>query len=102
MIIRADIITLSSTEFSPYLRIIRIPRGPTVTFKINSYTLMSDFLHMVPVGIPPPVSPRYQKPPLVLMNGFPDDPEYQIISVMLQGMFPPLNVKTVSYTTEYF
>ena len=33
---------LSSTEKHSYLRLVRCPRGPTLTFKINSFSLASD------------------------------------------------------------
>ena len=32
----------SATKEAPYLRIARTPRGPTLTFKIESYTLAAD------------------------------------------------------------
>lgn len=33
---------LSKTEAAPYLKVARTPQGPTLTFKINEYSLASD------------------------------------------------------------
>lgn len=53
----------SATKEAPYLRIARTPRGPTLTFKIESYTLAADIAKaqtrpLAHAGI-------YESPPLV-------------------------------------
>jgi len=88
------ILTLSSTEVGSYLRIIKVPRGPSLTFRILSYTLAKDFARLIK-GVIPPKAKGFLFPPLLILSGFPDEPEYKLVSTMLQNMFPPLGVATM-------
>lgn len=56
---------LSKTETAPYLRVARTPQGPTLTFKIQEYSLAVDVAHSQ-------VRPRcpqdlFKNPPLVII-----------------------------------
>ncbi|GBG58826.1 hypothetical protein CBR_g227 [Chara braunii] len=85
---------LSTTKESPYLRIMKTPRGPTLTFKIHNYSLAKD----VALSQKRPKSPPaiYANPPLVVMNNFGQNEDHlKLITIMFQNMFPPINVNTV-------
>lgn len=41
----SDMIILSSTEKHNYLKVIKTPHGPTLTFRIENYALIEDVLN---------------------------------------------------------
>ena len=59
---------LSQTAAGSNLRLVRLPRGPTFTFRLNSYSNIRDLTHMAKK----PHSPgsEYSSPPLLVMNNF--------------------------------
>ncbi|PRP80308.1 hypothetical protein PROFUN_11786 [Planoprotostelium fungivorum] len=82
---------LTATEFGTYLRLCKIPRGPTLTFNITSYTTCKD----IRVNINSRASPSqdWMFPPLVILSNFPQDTEQtKLASIMIQNMFPAINV----------
>jgi ribosome biogenesis protein SSF1/2 len=88
---------LTQTEIANYLRIIKNPRGPTLSFKINNYTLARDVIKFVQETKKNSkiFSTTLQTAPLLIMNGFSSRPEgdpMKIVSLMIQSMFPPLKV----------
>lgn len=84
-----------------HLRIMRIPRGPTATFRITAYSLASDVARLKrrPVTMTPTV---LDIPPLVVLNNFNHPGELKkelgLLSVLFQNMFPSVNVATVRLT----
>eukprot|EP01116_Phalansterium_solitarium_P004161 TRINITY_DN15061_c0_g1_i1.p1 TRINITY_DN15061_c0_g1~~TRINITY_DN15061_c0_g1_i1.p1 ORF type:complete len:482 (-),score=202.29 TRINITY_DN15061_c0_g1_i1:379-1824(-) len=83
---------LSATDFGTYLRIAKVPRGPTLTFKIHSYALASDISRLQQKPHSPGV--EYLHSPLLVLNNFPtDDENAKLTAVMLQNLFPALNVR---------
>ncbi|KAJ3274010.1 hypothetical protein HDV01_003680 [Terramyces sp. JEL0728] len=77
------------------LRIGRIPRGPTITFHVESYVLAKDVLHLQKK----PKSPgtEFLASPLVVLNGFGDKSSKKVVlmATMLQNMFPSIKVSKV-------
>ncbi|KAJ3259657.1 hypothetical protein HK103_001918 [Boothiomyces macroporosus] len=77
------------------LRIGRIPRGPTITFHVESYVLAKDVLHLQKR----PKSPgtEFLASPLVVLNGFGDKSSKKVVlmATMLQNMFPSIKVSTM-------
>ncbi|CAN6595560.1 ribosome biogenesis protein Ssf2p [Trichomonascus vanleenenianus] len=78
------------------LRIARTPRGPTLHFKVTSYSLCKD-IHKF-LKTPKSVNGNeYLNPPLLVMNGFKpqdhDDPKEQLLTSMFQNMFPPISAQ---------
>lgn len=63
---------LTQTELANYLRIIKNPRGPTLSFKINNYTLARDVIKFVQETKKNSkiFSTTLQTAPLLIMNGF--------------------------------
>lgn len=86
----------SETDLGSYLRFARVPRGPTLTYKIHRYSTCADVAKI----LRRPHSPdgaEYNHPPLVVLNNFPtEDVHDQLASTMLQGLFPTISVHTVS------
>ncbi|CAI7899194.1 unnamed protein product, partial [Closterium sp. NIES-53] len=88
---------LSKSDVSPYLRVARTPRGPTLTFRVLDYSLAADVAKSqrrpyVPAGV-------FEAPPLVVMNGMgasgKGTEHLKLMTIMFQNMFPPINVSTV-------
>jgi ribosome biogenesis protein SSF1/2 len=62
----------TQTELGNYLRLIKNPRGPTISFRINSYTLARDIVKFIQETKKQTkiFSTTLQTPPLLIMNGF--------------------------------
>lgn len=113
---------LSQSDEHVNLRLGRVPRGPTLSFQVDSYMLMKHVHAMQrrpmdttvrqqrhspcacllyhslqqapPVSLTPQMS--YISPPLVVLNNFADcDKHMKIVSVTFQNMFPAINVATI-------
>lgn len=93
------IVALTQTPASLSLRIARFPRGPTLTFKVERYSLQA---HVRATQKRPYESlSAYQTAPLVVLNNFGDaasPPFVKLMKITFQNMFPPLNVHTVRLT----
>ena len=76
-----------------YLKIGKVPRGPTITFKLESYSLIKDCLKMQ--AKPKSPGSEYEHAPLVVLNNFPKTKEWQLASKLLQNMFPAIKVGQV-------
>eukprot|EP01135_Chromosphaera_perkinsii_P000752 Nk52_evm40s151 gene=Nk52_evmTU40s151 len=84
----------NQTETSNNLRLARLPRGPTLTFHIDAFSLVKDIVAMQKK----PKSPgsEFKNPPLVVLNNFSSENQAQhLMSTFLQNMFPAINVHTV-------
>ncbi|KAG7379709.1 hypothetical protein PHYPSEUDO_008275 [Phytophthora pseudosyringae] len=88
-------IFFTNTEAGTNLKIARIPRGPTLSFKVTKYSLMSQ-MHLV-VKRPVDASQALKSKPLVVLNNFtaPDD-HIKLMNVTFQNMFPAIDVQTVA------
>jgi len=87
-------ITFSKTEMSPYMKICRLPRGPTLTFRVNEYSLMKDITAIL--KRPKTIGPQFKYPPLVVLNQFDTDAaEMKLMTTTFQNMFPPIKVHKV-------
>ncbi|CAI5703976.1 unnamed protein product [Peronospora effusa] len=88
-------IFFTNTEAGTNLKIARIPRGPTLSFKVIKYSLMSQ-MHLV-VRRPVDASQAQKSKPLVVLNNFtaPDD-HIKLMNVTFQNMFPAIDVQTVA------
>jgi ribosome biogenesis protein SSF1/2 len=87
-------IFFTHTEAGTNLKIARIPRGPTLTFKVTAYSLMSQvhLVHRRPVDF----SSAFSTKPLVVLNNFTGTEDHiKLMNVTFQNMFPPIDVQTV-------
>jgi hypothetical protein len=90
----------TNTEKNSYLRIAKMPKGPTITFKIKSYCLSSDIFQNGKNK--KPLTKNFYHIPIIIMNGFNSvninekyDMPLKTISMMFQSFFPPLNLTEV-------
>ncbi|KAL4499731.1 hypothetical protein ABPG72_017271 [Tetrahymena utriculariae] len=92
---------LTSTENHNYIRFIKNPEGPTITFKIISYCTRRD---VQTASKRNKAFSRQFQPAMLILNGFnkqatasvrnpPTLPQQQIVAQMIQSMFPPLSLK---------
>lgn len=82
------------TENSQYLKLCRLPRGPTLTFRIHNYTLASDVVSSLRKQFV--FSKQFQYAPLVVLNGFSGEGEQlKLMSTMFQNLFPTINLTKV-------
>lgn len=84
----SHMLMLTQTEVANYLRIVKNPRGPTISFKIHHYTLARDIIKFMQETKKNSkiFSTTLQTPPLLIMNGFSSRPEgdpMKIVSLMI-------------------
>ena len=64
-----QLISISATELGTYMRLARLPHGPTLTYQVNEYTLASDLTNLQnrpTTGN----SIEFQHSPLVVLSNF--------------------------------
>jgi len=87
-------IILSQTTIGTNMRIIRIPHGPTLTFRIKSYCLMRDITKMQ--NKPHSPGSEFKHSPLVVLNNFSSGEDHiKLMAAMFQNMFPSIDVNTI-------
>ncbi|KAG0337711.1 hypothetical protein BG004_007513 [Podila humilis] len=86
-------VILSRTEHGTNMRISRVPRGPTLSFQVKTYSLAKDIAAMQKS----PKSPglEFHVAPLLVLNNFGDSNEMKLMSTVFQNMFPPINIQTM-------
>ncbi|KAJ2722755.1 rRNA-binding ribosome biosynthesis protein [Coemansia sp. Benny D115] len=90
------LLLFSQTETGTNLRIGRIPRGPTLSFRVNSYALAKDCLKLQKT--PHSSNTEYKSSPLIILNNFGGEgkgKELKLMTAMLQNMFPSINPATM-------
>jgi len=88
------LLMLSKTEMGTYLRFCRTPRGPTLTFKIQEYSLTKDVVTLLKK--PKTFGNQFKKPPLLVLNGFSTDSlPMKLMTTMFQNLFPSINIQKV-------
>ncbi|KAJ2842504.1 rRNA-binding ribosome biosynthesis protein, partial [Coemansia erecta] len=86
----------SQTESGTNLRIGRIPRGPTLYFRVSKYSLAKDCLRLQKT--PHTSDAEFKTSPLIILNNFAGDgkgKELKLMTAMLQNMFPAINPSTM-------
>ncbi|XP_071717034.1 peter Pan-like protein isoform X1 [Rutidosis leptorrhynchoides] len=89
---------LSKTGNSPYLRVARTPQGPTLTFKIQEYSLAVDIANSQ-LG---PRVPKdlFKNSPLIVLSDFgTGDQHLKLMTIMFQNIFPAININTVKLSS---
>lgn len=87
---------ITRTEKAPYFRLCRMPRGPTITYRLVEYTLRQDVVRAqrkqhVNASL-------FQAAPLLILNGFgsgEDDIKSKLETSMWRNLFPSINLKKV-------
>jgi hypothetical protein len=92
--------TFSKTQLSTYMRLIRVPRGPTLNFRIRRFTHSRDIVSAL--KRPQTFPKQFEHAPLLVMNGFQGESIHiKLIATMFQNMFPSINVATVSFFIDF-
>jgi ribosome biogenesis protein SSF1/2 len=88
------LIVFTKSEVSVNLRIARLPRGPTLTFQVLSFSLMADVLS----SLKKPRNPKsqYKHPAMLIMNNFPTEEKHmKLLTSVVQNAFPSINIQKV-------
>jgi ribosome biogenesis protein SSF1/2 len=83
---------VSATDKHSYLRVVRTPQGPTLTFRINSFSLAADLAATLrrPYSVTQGV---WQSSPLLVLSDFDKTVQHELLtSTVLQNLFPEFNV----------
>eukprot|EP00730_Choanoeca_flexa_P018196 TRINITY_DN8839_c0_g1_i1.p1 TRINITY_DN8839_c0_g1~~TRINITY_DN8839_c0_g1_i1.p1 ORF type:complete len:441 (+),score=106.02 TRINITY_DN8839_c0_g1_i1:1025-2347(+) len=77
------------------LRICRLPKGPTLTFRVTQYTLMKDVAASIPK--PKAIGKQFLNPPLLVLNNFGANTlQIKLVQRVFQNMFPSINISEVN------
>ena len=90
--------TEASGTGNTFLRIGRVPRGPTLTFAVEQYSLARAVQGLRARGVRAmgPESPELRTAPLVVLNKFGAGGQaLHLAAVTLQNLFPAINLDTV-------
>lgn len=80
------------------LKIIRMPKGPTLTFRVTQYTLAKDIISMAKKQFVDEES--FHTAPLVILNSFSGEGRHlKLMASTFQNMFPPINLSTVKLSS---
>ncbi|XP_064610721.1 suppressor of SWI4 1 homolog isoform X2 [Liolophura sinensis] len=87
-------VILTKTEISTNMKIARAPKGPTLTFKVQSFSLAKDILSSLKKQSMNPMI--FNHPPLLVMNNFSGEGLHlKLMTTMFQNMFPSISVNQV-------
>ena len=87
-------IVFTKTDAACYMRLICVPRGPTLTFKINEYALARDVLSFQKH---PDMENKLFTNHAVMVTNIPADTmENKLMNVTFKNMFPSINPNTVN------
>ena len=99
----SHLLMFSQTELGDYLKIARLPRGPTIHFKLLEYSLTNDVLATIKKKHTH--QKQFLHQPLLILNGFnlkADQDETnkvdfhnKLLTTSLQNMFPSINITKV-------
>lgn len=89
---------LSKTETNVYFKLMRLPGGPTLTFRVLKYTLVRDVVsslrrHRMH-------EQQFAHAPLLVLNSFgPHGMHVKLMATMFQNLLPSINVHQVNLNT---
>lgn len=76
----------------------RLPRGPTLTFKIHNYSLARDVVSSLRKQVV--VGTAFKHSPLIVLNSFSGEgQQMKLMASMFQNMFPTINLTSVDLNT---
>ena len=84
----------TKSDINVHLRVCRLSRGPTLTFRVQDYTLCRDVVSALKK---PNMDPKqFNHHPLLVMNNFSGgEMHIKLMSTMFQNMFPSININKV-------
>jgi len=96
------LLAFTLTPIAPSLRIVRLSAGPTLSFRVERYSLMKDIANTSrktrSIGM------EYLSPPLLVLASFPPPspttpPHIPLLMKSFQTLFPPLAPQTLSLSS---
>ncbi|XP_018398052.1 PREDICTED: protein Peter pan [Cyphomyrmex costatus] len=88
----------TKTELGVYLKLCRLARGPTLTFKIHSFSLTRDVISMLKKQLV--YEEAFKSSPLLVLNNFSGEGmQLKLIASTFQNMFPTINLTTINLST---
>ncbi|XP_044736546.1 protein Peter pan [Chrysoperla carnea] len=88
----------SRTELGIYLKLARLPRGPTLSFKVHSFSLARDVVSSLKKQLV--FEEAFKHSPLIILNNFSGEGmQMKLMATMFQNMFPTINLNTVNLNT---
>ncbi|XP_072755847.1 protein Peter pan [Anoplolepis gracilipes] len=88
----------TKTELGMYLKLCKLPRGPTLTFKVHSFSLARDVISTLKKQMV--YEEAYKNAPLVILNNFSGEGmQLKLVATTFQNMFPTINLTTVNLST---
>ncbi|XP_072255730.1 suppressor of SWI4 1 homolog [Pyxicephalus adspersus] len=88
----------SKTETYVNFKFVRLPRGPTLHFKVNQYSLVKDVISSLKRHRMH--EEQFSHPPLLVLNNFGTQGMHvKVMATMFQNMFPSINVHKVNLNT---
>ncbi|KAF9472778.1 Brix-domain-containing protein [Pholiota conissans] len=98
----SHLLAFTLTPLAPSLRIVKLSDGPTLSFRVERYSLMKDLMSTSrrarSVGM------EYLSPPLLVLASFPPPspttpPHLPLLMKSFQSLFPPLSPHTLSLSS---
>ncbi|XP_046844252.1 suppressor of SWI4 1 homolog [Xenia sp. Carnegie-2017] len=87
-------IIFSQTKIGSYVRITRLPRGPTLHFKIHKFSLAKDVVSIL--KRPKTYGTQYKHSPLMVLNNFDQSAlPGKLMTSMFQNLFPSINIEKI-------
>ncbi|XP_026330458.1 protein Peter pan [Hyposmocoma kahamanoa] len=84
----------TETELGTYMRLARLPRGPTLTFRLHNYSLARDVVSSLRKQYV--IMRAFQHAPLIVLNSFSGEGMHmKLMASMFQNIFPTINITTV-------
>ncbi|KIJ37714.1 hypothetical protein M422DRAFT_231504 [Sphaerobolus stellatus SS14] len=98
----SHLLAFTLTPIAPSLRLVRLPAGPTFSFRVERYSLIKDLLKAA--RHPRSIGAEYLSPPLLVLASFPQagpntPPQLPLVMKAFQSLFPPLSPKTISLSS---
>ncbi|KAJ1033952.1 hypothetical protein NDA16_000160 [Ustilago loliicola] len=88
------LLIFGQTDAGTNLRILRAPRGPTLTFRVNKYALAKDV--QASSRRPTPPGSEFVTPPLLVLNNFGgEERQIKLLVATFQNLFPPIQVQSM-------
>lgn len=89
------LVVFTKSDKAMYLRIAKLPRGPTLTYQIKEYSLMRDIISSQKRSLI--YEKLFEHHPLLVLNNFSGEGmHFKLMATMFQNMFPSINVNKVS------
>ncbi|KAI0374741.1 Brix-domain-containing protein [Pilatotrama ljubarskyi] len=97
------LLAFTLTDVAPSMRIVRLSAGPTLSFRVERYSLMKDLINSSRRARSMSTV-EYLSPPLLVLASFPPPspttpPHLTLMMKTFQSMFPPLSPQTLSLSS---